>query len=120
AECKRAYERMYAGVNTLRNNENAYHAFLLANRAMFMQRIHIAKQAEMATVNADRYPGDEDISAWLTNLDYYEESDSDCKWRPFQIAFLLMDINSVTSDNSAERSIVDLIWFPTGGGKTEA
>ena len=67
AECKRAYERMYAGVNTLRNNENAYHAFLLANRAMFMQRIHIAKQAEMATVNADRNPGDEEISAWLTN-----------------------------------------------------
>lgn len=120
AECKRAYERMYAGITTLRNNENAYHAFLIANRAMFMQRIHITKQAEMATVNADRYPDDEDISAWLTNLDYYKESDSDCKWRPFQIAFLLMDINSVTSDNSAERSIVDLIWFPTGGGKTEA
>ena len=120
AECKRAYERMYAGINTLRNNENAYRAFLLANRAMFIQRIHIAKQSEMATVNADRYPGDEDISAWLKNLDYYEENDSNCKWRPFQIAFLLMDINSVTSDSSAERSIVDLIWFPTGGGKTEA
>lgn len=120
AECKRAYERMYAGLRTLCNNENAYHAFLLANRAMFMQRIHIAKQVEMATVNADRYPDDEDISVWLNNMDYYKESDSNCKWRPFQIAFLLMDINSVTSDNSAERSIVDLIWFPTGGGKTEA
>lgn len=119
-ECKRAYKRMYAGIDTLRNNENAYKAFLLANRAMFMQRVHIAKQLKMATVNADRYPGDSDISAWLTKLDYYAESDNDCKWRPFQIAFLLMDINSVTDDNSAERGIVDLIWFPTGGGKTEA
>lgn len=120
SECKRAYERMYAGVATLSSNANAYNAFLLANRAMFMQRIHIGKQAEMATVNADRYPDDEEISAWLTELDYKSESDRNCVWRPFQIAFLLMDINSIVNDSSDERSIVDLIWFPTGGGKTEA
>lgn len=120
AECKRAYERMYAGVDALCNNEIAYNSFLLANRAMFMQRIHIVRQSEMATLNADRYPGDEDISDWLTGLDYYQESDENCKWRPFQIEFLLMDINSIIDDSSADRSIVDLIWFPTGGGKTEA
>lgn len=119
-ECKRAYQRMYAGIETLRSNDNAYRAFLLANRAMFMQRIHIAMQSEMAQVNADRYPGDEEISDRLCGMDYSRESDASCRWRPFQIAFLLMDINSITDDRSPERSIVDLIWFPTGGGKTEA
>ena len=119
-ECKHAYERMYAGVESLDSNDNAYKAFLLANRAMFMQRIHIAKQSKMATANADRYPGDEEIADWLNNMDYTQEKDNDCKWRPFQIAFLLMDVNSVINDDSNERIIVDLIWFPTGGGKTEA
>lgn len=120
AECERAAERMYAGIRTLQENDTAYRAFLLANRAMFMQRIHIKKQGEMAKENADRYPGDEEISDWLCSLDYFEEDDRDCKWRPFQIAFLLMDVNSIVFDNGEDRSIVDLIWFPTGGGKTEA
>lgn len=120
AECKRAYQRMYVGIETLKSNENAYHAFLLANRAMFMQRTHIMVQNEMFRENADRYPGDEEISDWLTGLDYQAANDSDCKWRPFQIAFLIMDISSIVNDASDERSLVDLIWFPTGGGKTEA
>ena len=119
-ECKKAYERMYAGIETLAQNDNAYKAFLLANRAMFMQRIHIAMQSEMAKSNADRYPGDEEISDRLLGMDYYAEDDGNCRWRPFQIAFLLMDINSMVSDTTPERNIVDLIWFPTGGGKTEA
>ena len=119
-ECKRAYQRMYAGIETLRSNDNAYRAFLLANRAMFMQRIHIAMQGDMAQSNADRYPGDEEISDRLCGMDYSRERDANCRWRPFQIAFLLMDVNSIVDDQSPECCIVDLIWFPTGGGKTEA
>lgn len=120
ANCKNAAERMYAGIKTLRENDNAYNAFLLANRAMFMQRIHLQKQNQMSQINADRYPGDEEISKWLADLNYMEESDENARWRPFQIAFFLMDINSIVCDDSPEREIVDLIWFPTGGGKTEA
>lgn len=60
---------------------------------MFMQRIHIAMQADMARENADRYPEDEEISDRLCRMDYSREEDSNCRWRPFQIAFLLMDIN---------------------------
>lgn len=120
AECKRAYARMYVGIELLKQNENAYTAFLLANRAMFMQRVHIVKQAEMSTADADRYPGDIEISDWLSSLDYYQEDGKKCKWRPFQIAFMLMDINSIVDDKADDRDIVDLIWFPTGGGKTEA
>lgn len=120
AECRRAYERMYAGIKTLKENETAYKAFLLANRAMFMQRVRIMMQSDMAKKSADRYPEDEEISDWLRNVDYYKEDDASCRWRPFQIAFLLMDVNSIVYDESPERNIVDLIWFPTGGGKTEA
>lgn len=119
-ECKKASERMYQGIETLRDNEKAYSAFTLANRSMFMQRVHIQKQNDMSQENADRYPDDEEISEWLCGLDYQEESDSSCKWRPFQIAFLLMDINSIVLDDCIDRTVVDLIWFPTGGGKTEA
>lgn len=111
---------MYAGIETLKNDETAYSAFMLANRSMFMQRIHIQKQSDLFKANADRYPGDKEISEWLNNLDYTREDDSKCRWRPFQIAFLLMDINSIVLENSSDRSLIDLIWFPTGGGKTEA
>lgn len=117
-DCSRAYKRMYSGIETLKANENAYNAFLLANRAMFMQRVHLKMQADMS--NEDRYDDDEEIAKRLLVLNYRTESDDNTKWRPFQIAFLLMDIDSIVSNTSEDRSIVDLIWFPTGGGKTEA
>lgn len=117
-ECKHACDRMYAGIETLKSNDDAYSSFMLANRAMFIQRIHLKMQFDTADV--DRYSDDETIAELLRNMDYYKSGDDDCIWRPFQIAFLLMDINSVTNDGSPERDIVDLIWFPTGGGKTEA
>lgn len=117
-QCKAAYERMYSGINTLRSNDKAYMAFALANRAMFMQRVHLRIQGELS--NKERYPGDEEVSKRLNNMNYETERDSDCRWRPFQIAFLLMDVNSISNDSSPERKLVDLIWFPTGGGKTEA
>lgn len=118
AECRCAYERMYSGIKTLKCNDNAYMAFSLANRAMFMQRVHLRKQS--ITADIDRYPDDEQIAEFLRNKDYRETDDGGCRWRPFQIAFLLMDINSIVYDDSPERDIVDLIWFQTGGGKTEA
>ncbi len=42
------------------------------------------------------------------------------EWRPFQAAFLLLNIVGVAVPTSADRGLVDLLWFPTGGGKTEA
>jgi hypothetical protein len=42
------------------------------------------------------------------------------RWRPFQLGFLLVSLASTVDDTHDERGLVDLIWFPTGGGKTEA
>jgi hypothetical protein len=41
-------------------------------------------------------------------------------WRPFQLAFLLLSLPSALDPDHNDRELVDLIWFPTGGGKTEA
>ena len=42
------------------------------------------------------------------------------KYRPFQIAFILLSIESTILNNSESRGICDLLWVPTGAGKTEA
>ncbi len=42
------------------------------------------------------------------------------RWRPFQLAFLLLTLESATDPDADHRDLLDLIWFPTGGGKTEA
>ena len=41
-------------------------------------------------------------------------------WRPFQLAFLLMNLPGIADPHNADREMVDLLFFPTGGGKTEA
>ncbi len=119
--CRKSYERMMQGINELESDNLKWNAFELANRAMFMQRVHLKLQAN--TSDIDRYPGDDILGNLLDEIDYRNDdgiTNNIYYWRPFQLAFLLMSVGGITSDESPERDIVDLIWFPTGGGKTEA
>ena len=119
--CENSAERMRKGITILKENKKAWQAFQLANRAMFMQRAHLKLQGETSNIN--RYPDDEELSEILDEIDYNkidERFKDRYSWRPFQIAFLLMSIESIVDDTCDDRSLVDLIWFPTGGGKTEA
>lgn len=119
--CRKSATRMHNGLKTLMEDNLAWDAFQLANRAMFMQRAHLKLQSETSDIS--RYPDDEQLAEMLNEIDYYtiDEVLKDMySWRPFQIAFLMMSIDSMVKDDSPDRELVDLIWFPTGGGKTEA
>lgn len=106
--CRAAAERMERGLEVL-EDDNVFRAFQWANRAMLMQRHHTMMQA------TKRYPDDASI-AWPND---YRDAAA-VSWRPFQLAFLLMNLEGIVNPASQDRHIVDLIWFPTGGGKTEA
>lgn len=41
-------------------------------------------------------------------------------WKAFQLAFILLNLSGLSDPSSADREMVDLLFFPTGGGKTEA
>ena len=111
---------MKGGVALLQEDEVAFTAFCLMNEAMLSQQLHyrmpLAKweggqSGQYKGLTPDVDPHDRD--SWPSQGVYG-------KWRTFQIAFILMNIRSMRDENSSERELVDLIWFPTGGGKTEA
>ena len=121
--CRSSLKRMRAGINLLLENDDVWNSFQLANRAMYMQRIHVKIQEDYPEI----FPYDTEISQILENIDYNDRKTFGLKdereqfsWRPFQLAFLLMCITSITDEQSSDRNLIDLIWFPTGGGKTEA
>ena len=108
--CSDACERMEKGIIFLKENSMAFHAFRLANHAMLLQQLH-------GSLKSRELDGDETF----LNLDINKSKDR--KWRLFQLAFVLLNLRSIPVGddfNKKERDIVDLIWFPTGGGKTEA
>ena len=108
--CRTCHRRMLKGVKVLRSNKNAMLAFRLMNKAMLVQQIH-SQLLPPRDLNTP-YP---EISGG-----YQNPPEGERKWRPFQLAFILMNIPGIVIPSEPERHVVDLIWFPTGGGKTEA
>jgi hypothetical protein len=100
-ECRKSLFRMRKGVQILASHDQAWQAFQLANFAMLEQR------ARTVWLKAGRPPGG-------------PSGDTSHQWRPFQIAFILLCVEGIVDPTSADRSTTDLLWFPTGGGKTEA
>ncbi len=95
---QRARERMREGIELLRTDPEIHEAFRHANQAM-----------HAAALQAD---------AWREDKRYTEGAQPN--WRPFQLAFILLNLASVADPSHADRTVADLIYFPTGGGKTEA
>jgi hypothetical protein len=117
-------ERINAGIQILRTDERARKAFRLANLAMLLQQI-VTKQLARRPLYWNQAgqviaPQGTHDSPWSIYTQNRENTDRLGSWRAFQIAFLLMSLGGTTRPDSADRDIVDLIWFPTGGGKTEA
>jgi hypothetical protein len=94
-----ALVRMRSGIKLLANDDLAFQAFRLANKAMHLQRSR---------------------QDWVRNDSSGDFSLTDQKWRPFQLAFVLVNLPSLSDRKHPEREIADLLWFPAGGGKTEA
>jgi len=117
-ECRTAAKRMEEGLEYLRSNELARRAFQLANHAMLLQQVRTYREPRMTEFD------------WKSNRlifkipyrhhDLLNPGQGKGAWRAFQIAFLLMSVRSVGDGQAPDRSMVELIWFPTGGGKTEA
>jgi superfamily II DNA or RNA helicase len=92
-KCSEISARMLKGIDFLEKDENAFIAFQTSNHAMALQ--HGWKSE----------PGSNQF---------------ELEWRPFQIAFIILAMESVCNNKSTDRKTLDLLWFPTGGGKTEA
>ena len=103
-------ERMKEGLNFITSDGNAFNAFKLANKAMLMQMVH----AKELTAQPKDEPDFFSIDAFS-----YEDH-KEFKWRPFQLGFFLLSVISTAKNDHSDRETVDLVWFPTGGGKTEA
>jgi hypothetical protein len=87
-------DRIAAGIELLSKDMQVFEAFCLANRAMARQ----ARRRDKDFDGKGRTP----------------------KWYPFQLAFLLLNLRGAAEPTHFDREIVDLLFFPTGGGKTEA
>lgn len=112
--------RLQDNIEYLRTNDRAYRCFLLANTAMYIQMC-LARDPRFRK-DRERASFDENDTVYKDGAwDYFRGRPQEMKYRPFQLAFLLMNVKSTfENDDPYRNDNVDLIWFPTGGGKTEA
>lgn len=120
-KCRRCAARIADGLSILRQSDSqgdvARKAFRLANQAMLVAQLRARQELRLPGHDPDRR------LTWsrpVVDLDPSVPNERQGYWRPFQIAFLLMSLRGICDPSHRDRKEVDLIWFPTGGGKTEA
>lgn len=96
-------ERINAGIRLIEQDSVSLQAFQFANLAMARQRR--ASVRVLAIRRGKIPPLDGEIAV---------------QWRPFQLGFILQCLVGIAEPSHSDREIADLLWFPTGGGKTEA
>jgi hypothetical protein len=116
-EAQRAYQRLANGVDHLVNDPEALRCFQFMNRVMREQRI----SSQIATLRAS----DPNLGPDVARSAVEDLGDNAATWRPFQLAFVLMQLAALCDPAAPARSAehqarVELLFFPTGGGKTEA
>lgn len=116
--CRRALARMKSGYELILNDKTVQIAFQWMNYSMLLQQINgQRRKPRKPQITADK--------RILFDEPYHEPTlveiaSANRQWRPFQLAFLLLSIPSTLNIDHNDRDLVELIWFPTGGGKTEA
>ncbi|MBU1626095.1 helicase [bacterium] len=105
-------------------DEKVFQCFQFANTAMLIQLIisndpGFGKEEKyLSEFNSEI---DYNSIEFFRNYDFARLPFGRPAYRPFQLAFVLLNLKGIIDENSKERNeIVDLLWFPTGGGKTEA
>jgi hypothetical protein len=109
--------RIRAGIDLVSDpgkagHKDALRAFQFANTAMLLQRQHTTIGALREARQGMSYP------EALAQVN--EQGREVASWRPFQLAFILLNLPALTDPGHKDRDEVDLLFFPTGGGKTEA
>ncbi|GBQ80085.1 helicase domain-containing protein [Gluconacetobacter johannae DSM 13595] len=109
--CEETLRRLREGMDTLFSDDAALSAFRFANKSMALQRVR--------SLYALKRRRGEPVE--IAQLDISKNR----SWRPFQLAFLLLSVPSLADPTHSDRTkpaeaFADLLWFPTGGGKTEA
>ncbi len=130
-QCKNIKRRIKEGLSLISRDSNIFSphclkAFQLMNQSMIMQQCHyhIVENGFNGKKNIwdkDNFKySEENFQIDIPNYEDYAANIKRGLWRPFQLAFILINLKSIIDKDDPSRNIVDLLWFPTGGGKTEA
>jgi hypothetical protein len=113
-------KRLLSNISLLKDKK-VFRCFQLANTAMYIQMI-ISKDESFGSKTKELSECDiysDEIFNQLKTFKEYEKAKP--QYYPFQLAFLLLNLESTINEDSVDRNEkVDMLWFPTGGGKTEA
>jgi len=119
ANCEAVLATMREGLSLIGTDPDVARAFRFANRAILTQQLRSVGPTRRVE-RFDKAQGRAVFDIPISEPDLAHPPRGRGSWRAFQLAFLLSALPSVADATHAERETVELIWFPTGGGKTEA